>query len=329
MTSSKALPANFDGVQIIGIDCAAQPGDFGLALGLVRGRTVEIVDVRKGEGSDNCFDPLVKRVRHWIYGDNADRPKATLLALDAPLGWPIQLKRALRTHSAGAPLGRPSVAGGKDPNPGNHLFRRHTDRFIAEKFRGAPLDIGADRIARVARSALELLGRLGDDSKGRRLAVPLLWDPRDLAGLGAIEVYPRLTLLHAQPRGEDELHYKSAEDAEENRRKIVEEVLPAQLTFNGDHLRLKRPKVGAPDYDHDRIDAVLCVLEGLHFLLAKSVGPEHPNAAAWLAEETGTPTAASVDDIKTSEGWIWFPREDVRQEATDDKSPRRRRSGTQ
>ena len=189
MTSSEALPRTSDGVQIIGIDCAAQPEDFGLALGRVRGRTVEIVDVRKGEGSDNNFNPLAKQVRRWIYGDNADRPKTTLLALDAPLGWPIQLTRALRNHRAGAPLGRPSDASRKDRNPGHHLFRRHTDRFIAQKFRGAPLDIGADRIARVARSALELLGRLGD-SKGPQPGVPLLWDPRDLDDSTGEERWP-------------------------------------------------------------------------------------------------------------------------------------------
>lgn len=316
MTSSKAFPANFDGVQIIGIDCAAQPEDFGLALGRVRGRTVAIVDVRKGEGSDNYFAPLVKQVRHWIYGENADRPKTTLLALDAPLGWPIQLTRALRHHSAGAPLGRPPDQGRKDRNPGHHLFRRHTDRFIAQKFRGAPLDIGADRIARVARSALELLGRLAD-SKGRQPGVPLLWDPRGLKRLGAIEVYPRLTLLHAQSSGDNELHYKSSDNAEENRRTIVEKILPAHLKFNKDDLRPPRLKTESLDYDHDRIDAVLCVLAGLHFLLAESVGPEHPQAAAWLAEETDAPTAASVDEIKASEGWIWFHQEKDPQEKTE------------
>lgn len=309
MTSSDALPTNCDGVQIIGIDCAAKPEDFGLARGRVRGRAVEIVEVEKGKGSKNCLDTLVEQVQGWIELESA----ATLVALDAPLGWPIHMTRALHDHRAGASFGRPSDPSHRDRNPGNHLFRRHTDRFIAQKFPGAPLDIGADRIARVARSSLELLSRLqvADSPKS---AVPLLWDPGDLEELGAIEVYPRLTLLHAQPSGEDELHYKSAKNAKENRRKIVEEILPAQLTINTDHLRLKRSKDGTPDYDHDRIDAVLCVLAGLHFLLAKSVGPEHPKAAAWLTQDTGTPPAATVNDIKTSEGWIWFHQDADHQE---------------
>ena len=288
-------------LQIIGIDCAAQPKDFGLARGLVQGRTVEIVEVTKGEGSDNCFDTLVKRVQDWINGE----PAATLLALDAPLGWPIHMTRALHDHRAGASFGRPSDPNHKDRNAGNHLFRRHTDRFIAQRFPGAPLDIGADRIARVARSALELLGRL-TITDNPQSDVPLLWDPGDLERLGAIEVYPRLTLLHARGRQERELHYKRSKDAVMNRREIVEEILPSHVAFNRDDLRPTRPTGESSDYDHDRIDAVLCVLAGLHFLRAESVGPQHPVAAAWLTQDTGTPTVATADDIKTSEGWIWF-----------------------
>ena len=304
-------------VQIIGIDCAAQPEDFGLARGLVRGSTVEIVEVDKGKGSDNCFDDLVGQVQCWINRHYADGLGTTLLALDAPLGWPIQMTHALRNHSAGAPLGHPSDTSRKDRNAGNHLFRRHTDRFIAQKFRGAPLDIGADRIARVARSALELLGRLRVSERGQS-TVPLLWDARGSVRSGAIEVYPRLTLQHLRGSHEAKrLRYKSKDSklAQKNRREIVEEDLPARLTLNTDDLRPTPPKGGQINYDHDRIDAVLCVLEGLHFLLAESVGPEDPEAAAWLAEETGKATSASVDDIKTSEGWIWFHQEEVPQES--------------
>lgn len=313
MTASEALPVELEGAQIIGIDCAAQPKDFGLARGRIRGRTVEIIEVDKGKGSDNCLDTLVKHVQDWI----GDEPRATLLALDAPLGWPIHLTRALHNHSAGTPLGHPSDGSHKDQNPGNHLFRRHTDRFIAQSFPGAPLDIGADHIARVARSALEVLGRLRV-SKDQQSTVPLLWEARDLERLGtvgAIEVYPRLTLRHLRGRDRSRLSYKSKDSAlaQKNRGEIVEKDLPARLTLNTDDLRTARPKDGEPDYDDDRIDAVLCVLEGLHFLLAKSVGPEHPEAAVWLADETGrSPTAASLDEIRAKEGWIWFHEETPR-----------------
>ena len=307
--STVALPESIEGVQIIGIDCAAQPGDFGLARARVRAGRLEILNATKGEGADNCFDDLAKKVQDWICGDDhPDPPGRTLLALDAPLGWPVHLTRALHDHRAGAPLEHPDEKASADPNPGNHLFRRHTDRFLAGKFPGAPLDIGADRIARVARSALDLLGRLGT-TDDRQSPVPLLWDPEHLERLGAIEVYPRLTLRHLSPK-KAEIHYKAKASKNPNHSKkrcaIVDDLLRPRLTLDPEDLRPKPKKDGPSDYDHDRIDAVLCALEGLHFLLGKGVGPQHPEAARWLAEETRGATTASLADIQTTEGWIWF-----------------------
>lgn len=308
MSTATGLPESIEGVQIIGIDCAAQPKDFGLACGRVRDGGLEIVEVTKLPSADNRFDCLSKRVRDWIAGhDLPDRPTRTLLALDAPLGWPIQMTSALRNHQAGTPLGRRSDERGDEANPGNRLFRRHTDRFIAAKFPGAPLDIGADRIARVARSALELLGRVGD-TEGEPSAPPLFWESGHLDQLGAIEVYPRLTLRHLTGSAQkQELHYKGSKQVR-NRRKIVER-LRKTVGLDQTDLPSKTTKTGATDYDHDCIDAVLCVLDGLHFLLGKSVGPEHPDASEWLGQRTNGPTAAIVADIKTSEGWIWFHEE--------------------
>lgn len=303
--NTAALPQSIEGVQIIGIDCAAQPKGFGLARARVRDGSLEILDATKGKGADNRFDDLATKVQDWIDGDDLpDSPSRTLLALDAPLGWPLHLTHALHDHRAGAPLEHPDEKASADPNPGNHLFRRHTDRFLAGKFPGAPLDIGADRIARVARSALDLLGRLGT-TDDRHSPVPLLWDPGRLERLGAIEVYPRLTLraLTGGPR-KPELHYKGSKQAR-NRRTIVQ-ILHRTLNRNLDTLLVKRAKTGADDYDHDLIDAVLCALEGLHFLIGKGVGPQHPEAPRWLAEETRGATIASLADIQTTEGWIWF-----------------------
>lgn len=304
--STATPPESIDGVQIIGIDCAAQPTGFGLARTRVHAGSLEVIEVTKGEGKD--FHRISEKVRSWIAGDDADPPSRTLLALDAPLGWPIHLTRALHTHRAGGPLTHPHETEHEkesaDPNPGNHLFRRHTDRFLADRFPGAPLDIGADRIARVARSALELLGQLrtGD---GQQSSVPLLWDPSHLKHIGAIEVYPRLTLrsLSGGPQ-KAELHYKGSKQVS-NRGTIVE-LLHRTLKLNPEPLLAKRAKTGADDYDHDLIDAVLCALEGFHFLLGESVGPEHPEAHRWLAGRTESPSAPSLTEIKSSEGWIWF-----------------------
>lgn len=300
--NTATLPESIEGVQIIGIDCAAQPKGFGLARACVRAGRLEILEATKGEGADNCFEKLSGQIRQWIA--DIDPPGRTLLALDAPLGWPLHLTRALHDHRAGAPLEHPDEKASADPNPGNHLFRRHTDRFIAGKFPGAPLDIGADRIARVARAALDLLGRLGTTDE-RQSPVPLLWDPERPERLGAIEVYPRLTLraLTGGPR-KPELHYKGSKQV--RNRGVLVEILHRTLNLNPDTLLAKRAKTGADDYDHDLIDAVLCAVEGLHFLLGKGVGPRHPEAARWLAEETRGSTTTSLTDIQTTEGWIWF-----------------------
>lgn len=312
MSTVAALPDRIEGVQIIGIDCAAQPKDFGLARGRVRDGSLEIVEVTKLPRDANHLDRLSKQVGDWV-GDTPDPPDRTLLALDAPLGWPIRMTRALHDHRAGAPLEHPSDEAGDEANQGNRLFRRHTDRFLAERFPGAPLDIGADRIARVARSALELLGRLETTANG---PVPLLWDPRHLDRLGAIEVYPRLTLRHLRVHaGKAEIHYKASATRNpkhrDNRRSIVEEnLLRPRLTLDPDYLRPKPEKDGPPDYDHDRIDAVLCVLEGLQFLRGKSVGPEHPEAVQWLGDRQEEASTPSLADIKKSEGWIWFGEAD-------------------
>ena len=308
MSTTTGLPDSIEGVQIIGIDCAAQPKDFGLARGNIRNGRLEIDEITKLERTDNCFERLSKRVGDWIAGDDLpDRPTRTLLALDAPLGWPIQMTSALQHHRAGNPLGRRSDERGDEANPGNRLFRRHTDRFIAARFPGAPLDIGADRIARVARSALELLGRVGD-TEGGPSAPPLLWDPGHLHQLGAIEVYPRLTLRHlGGGTDEAEIHYKGPAKRSpahpKNRRKIVEDLLRTGLTLNTDHLR---KKTDPADYDHDLIDAVLCVLEGLHFLLGESVGPDRGTATSWLVERLASVPEMSATEIATREGWIWF-----------------------
>lgn len=300
--NTATLPESIEGVQIIGIDCAAQPKGFGLARACVQDGRLEILEVTKRRDGDNCFGELSDQVQRWIAG--AEPPGRTLLALDAPLGWPVHLTRALHDHRAGAPLEHPDEKAPADPNPGNHLFRRHTDRFLAGTFPGAPLDIGADRIARVARSALDLLGRLGT-TDDRNSSVPLLWDPGRLERLGAIEVYPRLTLraLTGGPR-KPELHYKGPKQV--RIRGTIVEILHRTLNRNLNTLLAKRAKTGADDYDHDLIDAVLCALEGLHFLLGKGVGPQHPEAARWLAEETQGATTASLTDIQTTEGWIWF-----------------------
>ncbi len=293
---------------IIGIDCAAQPTNFGLACAHVErfgeNCCLRVSEVVRGHGKDNDFSEIVAIIRGWIEEDSAP----TLLALDAPLGWPCNLGKLLSDHQAG----RPPLVNGRRVS-GHDLFRRHTDRFVAEFARKTPMDVGANTIARVARSALELLSKIKSDGD----AIPLAWNPETVkaghvtvkAGhVHAIEVYPDLTLrqLFAAESGAPSSRmewtgYKKPK-GKEDRKKIVERLFRS----HGIKPRIPpRTKQGNPDDPNgDCIDAVLCALEGLHFLMGKSVAPDHDLSTKFL--DPPGPPAANALDIARHEGWIWF-----------------------
>jgi len=238
--------------QIIGIDCATDPAKIGVARGVPRGDHVHVVAaqlVGKG-GSASTI------VSQWVRAH--DGP--TLLAVDAPLGWPADLGAALARHRAGQPL----------PGEANRLFRRHTDRVVHERLGKLPLDVGADRIARTALAALQLLQHVRDACG---VAIPLAWSARDVAPVAAIEVYPAGTLTS---RGTVSSGYKLAAD------RAVREAMLDELADElvvGDHR--------AALLQHaDVLDAALCLLAGADFLSGAVIEPENSAEAR-------------------HEGWIW------------------------
>src|SRR5512145_3311768 len=95
-------------VRIIGVDCATNPVRVGLALGLWQGQTATLLEVRAGSDQE----PLACTICGWM-----DDVLPTLIAMDAPLGWPIALGEKLVQHTAGEVLDIPA----------NQLFRRETD----------------------------------------------------------------------------------------------------------------------------------------------------------------------------------------------------------
>jgi len=74
-------------MRLVGIDCASQDKNCGLALAEVYGGHMSVLDLQVGEGN------VVPILAEWI----SDRQPA-ILALDAPLGWPRPLSAALPKH---------------------------------------------------------------------------------------------------------------------------------------------------------------------------------------------------------------------------------------
>lgn len=156
---------------LVGIDCATKPRNVGIALAEM-GDPVQVRKICAG-----ISDPW-GRVAKWV---SSFAGQDVLVALDAPLGWPIGLNEALHEHSAGKPVG-------KCPND---MFRRCTDRYIHDTIGKQPLDVGANLIARTAHAALKELESLRESTCN---SIPLAWRHDNLGGVHAIEVYPAATL---------------------------------------------------------------------------------------------------------------------------------------
>jgi hypothetical protein len=239
-------------IAVIGVDAAVDAKNVGLARGLVTEGRLRLLETG---GLARTTDALVEQIAAWFM-------PPTLLAIDAPLGWPRTLGQRLPDHRAGQPLVAAAHA----------LFRRFTDCEVARRYRVTPLDVGADRIARTALAALDLLSAVR-----RRLGreVPLLWSPRG-PELGAIEVYPAATLV---ARGLSRLGYKK----EPALRRTLIDALAPELVIAADGPVAARMQAR----EHD-LDAALCVLAGADFLGGRAPAP--PTEHRELAE---------------AEGWIW------------------------
>lgn len=243
-------------ITIIGIDCATEPKKVGLAKARLYQGRLTIDAAQTGTGDKE----LAQLILEWI----PDR-QPTLLALDAPLGWPDALGAALATHQAGMAIERPA----------NQLFRRETDRFIKAQTGKQPLDVGADRIARTATAALHLLSRI------RQLtgqSIPLAWVP-NIAGLAAIEVYPAGTLTgYGLTNG----GYKDVSAEHRHIRASLIEQLPSWVA-----IAEPAPLIANADI----LDAALCCLAGANFLQGNCYPPvneplAHKEGWIWV-QKTG------------------------------------------
>ena len=234
---------------MVGIDFATNPRDVGIAIGVLGGDSPRIDQVVAG----TTWAAIEEQVVSWITSN-------TLIALDAPLGWPRALGEALLDHRAGATL----------PSEANAMFRRSTDDVVAEQVGKRSLDVGADRIARTAHAALSLLGRLRARTE---LEIPMAWTPGTIEGVAAIEVYPAGTLAG---RGLPHTGYKGTKDeAVTARRRLLEAM--------GSEVALRTGTIDAAASSDHVLDAVLCVLAGFDFARGRVIAPSDRG----LAEREG------------------------------------------
>jgi predicted nuclease with RNAse H fold len=230
-------------VRVIGIDCSTTESSVAVSVGHVDHDEEVVIDdvVVCGPPVRSSLDVVV---------DHIDSKMRTLLALDAPLGWPADLGRALCRHVAGELIDVDS----------NLLFRRVTDRVVKEKINQQPLDVGADRIARTAHWALKFLGGLRTRLS---TSIPLVWNS-DWSGVAAIEVYPAATLKSI---GIKVGPYKKNEDVAA-RRELISKLSEA--------VSLQK-SVSVLEGCADAIDAVVCVLAGVDFLRGVCIEPSDEN----------------------------------------------------
>ncbi len=236
-------------VNLIGIDCATQPEKVGLARALWDGKHLVELQIHPGHKDTD----VAGVVAGWLPAKDP-----CLLALDAPLGWPVAFGRALAGHTAGQPL----------PVAAASFFRRLTDRQLEHVHR--PMDVTADRIARTAFWAVNLLGAVAQRA-GR--PIPLAWDPRSLAPLSAIEVYPAGTLTQL---GLPASAYKKAGQVSQRER-----IIKGIRSFFADGTDWSSCLA-----DADQLDAALCLVAGMDFVCGRCPVP-HGLALA------------------KKEGWIW------------------------
>jgi Protein of unknown function (DUF429) len=229
-------------VLLIGLDAAAQLGNFGYAV---------------GEYVDGC----VRLARAGILATDARieselaQPLRTatraLIAVDAPLGWPAGLASELAGHVAGQPCERHADV----------LFRRETDRVVRALTGRQPLEVAADRIARAAVTALRVIGEL------RRLVgapIPLALSSDPLPPIAVAEVYPAATL-----RARGTVHRGYKKPGQRAARVLIAQAL-AQ-TVPG----LARLVDGPADV----FDAAVCLAAGVDVLEGRCRGPDDAELA--------------------------------------------------
>lgn len=173
-------------VRIIGIDCAADPKNIAVASAVQVGSRLAVDDLLFGKPTDGTRTERLERLATDIAAQ-ASSEVPTLLAFDAPLGWPVAMREALAEGVAGSAAGVPEDA--------RCMFRRRTDRFVARKTRKIPQSVGASLVATLTHTALRLIRMIGEKCQEGDISMasaPLDRHDSFRKDVHLIEVYPAL-----------------------------------------------------------------------------------------------------------------------------------------
>lgn len=201
-----------------------------------------------------------------------------VIAIDAPLGWPVAFTDALIAHRDGRPW--PTT----DPR---ELRLRRTDRLLGEQHIW-PLSVSTDRIGIVAFRAARLLPRLGKGSAPAR-------DGSD----GVIEVYPAAAL---KTWAQGHRGYKLALIDHADRRRRITAWLETTFTLG----------IGEADAQSliassDLLDALICAVLAHEYLAGRTEAvPEADRASAaeegWIHLPKPAPASPTARSARGARG---------------------------
>lgn len=278
--------------RIIGIDCAADPENIAVASATKAGTRLTIDRVFLGERSaDGTRPDRLGRLATKV-SDLIPTEMPTLLALDAPLGWPVAMRRVLADGGAGPVPGIPEDA--------SLFFRRCTDRFVACATGKTPQSVGASWVASLMHTALRLISLIAEEcGEGTSMGgTALTQDNLFSENVHFIEVYPALAgpLFLGSQSSWKEVGEKLKE-TKEGEWDLAEEDLRKHLRI--DFALDDDAETGEERFRDHGLDAILCAWVGFRFLQGECVSPP------------STGTRINAKD-RAREGWIWFDRDTPR-----------------
>lgn len=252
---------------VIGWDAATISKNVGLALARKVNRKwlIEECLTPRNLKSERDLDGTILQINKWV----KKRPK-TLIAIDAPLGWPLRFGSTIGKHTGGDAL----------TNCKQCFFFRLTDSFAKHYYGKTPFSVNADKIARTTLASLKALQKLECKS------AQMIWEP-GLQQSGIIEVYPALTLR---------AHNYSSKKALS---------LDFKKQFLASQAIIDTSKFDLPSLSEHRIDAILCCIGGIDFLNNTVVKPVNVDCARkegwiWVKLKDKEDDAKDFDHYKCS-----------------------------